>query len=125
MFSRTPTQTQEYEYYQSSSAQNERTNESEMSGERGNSQKGSYEKAQAKNDTPEKVAYFCVPCPHLARFARFYFSINMAFTCAVTITFCGVNSAVGACWAATLAPIMARMAMGWTTLTCSAVSTEA
>jgi len=65
MLSRTPTQTQEYEYYQSSSAQNERTNESEMSGERGNSQKGSYEKAQAKNDTPEKVAYFCVPCPHL------------------------------------------------------------
>src|SRR5882724_12392596 len=30
-------------------------------------------KAQAKNDTAEKVAYFCVPCPHLR--PPFYFSI--------------------------------------------------
>jgi len=53
----------------------------------------------------------------------YYFMVNSAFTCAVTVIFCGVNCSVGA-GAAMAAPIAWRI-MGATTRTCSKVSTEA
>jgi hypothetical protein len=41
-----------------------------------------------------------------------YFKLNNAFTCAVTLTFCGVNSSVGAGGAALGTAAMARAMRG-------------
>ena len=53
-----------------------------------------------------------------------YFKLNSAFTCAVTVTACGVNSSVGAGVALAMADI-ARAMCGTTILGFSNVSTDA
>ncbi len=54
-----------------------------------------------------------------------YFKLNSAFTCAVTVTVCGVNSSVGAGGAAFAIADIARAMRGITTRGFSNVSTEA
>src|ERR1019366_1272306 len=55
----------------------------------------------------------------------FYFNTNIAFTCAVTVTFWGENSSVGVGPCAAIAMGMARRCMGAITRMFSEVSTEA
>ena len=55
----------------------------------------------------------------------FYFRLNSAFTCAVTVTVCGVNSSVGAGGAVFAMAVMGRITSPMIGRGVSNVSTEA